>query len=603
MKKHILTGALLSGLLFAGCQDLFEPAPETFENKETMYDAPLYALGLLDHAYLRLPSWANDYSYVFSDMATDDAVAQNAGDAFRRLATGQWSASFGSDINVWTNHYNAIAYLNELLAAIDDVNWADDPEAFTLFSLRMEGEARALRALFYTQLLQAHAGPVGGELMGVQLFLDPMDQTADLNIPRSDFRTCIEQIYADLTRAEECLPLDYNDLTGTENPTIPAKYAALNVKTIGTYDRAMGMRFRGRISGRIAKGIRAQVDLLAASPAFSGGSGVSWATAARSAAALLNANGGLGGFSQTGTTWYTNTTELNALANGANPAEILWRRRALKHSGRTSTIEYANYPPTLFGQGRVNPTENLVQAFPMQNGYPIDDAANSGFDPANPYRNRDPRLAKYIVYHGSTAGPRSSVISIETGQDAVNAMELSTRTGYYMRKLLNNDTNQDPNGFSSMMAYVARMRYTEFYLGYAEAANEAWGPTADPDGNGYSAYDVIKAIRQRAGIGTNGEDPYLESAKNDPAAMRELIRNERRLELCFEGFRFWDLRRWMVPMDELTAPALGITVNGGQVSQPAVVEQRVYQSHMYYGPIPYAEVLKFSELKQNDNWR
>ena len=602
MKRTILTGALLSSLIFAGCQDLFEPAPESFQNKETMYGAPLYALGLLDHAYIRLPSWANDYSYVFSDMATDDAVGNNAGEAFRRLATGQWSASFGSDINVWTNHYNAIAYLNELIAAIDLVDWAEDPEAFTLFSLRMEGEARALRALFYTQLLQAHAGPVGGELMGVQLFLDPMDQTANLNIPRSNFRTCVAQIYADLARADECLPMDYNDLYGVEGAVIPAKYVALGVRNVGAYDRVMGMRFRGRISGRIVKGIRAQIDLLAASPAFSGGSGVTWETAARSAAAVLNANGGLSGFSSTGGTWYTNTTELDALANGENPAEILWRRRALKHSGRTSTIEWSNYPPTLFGQGRVNPTENLVQAFPMQNGYPIDDEDNSGFDSANPYKNRDPRLAKYVIYHGGTAGPRNTVITVETGLDQVNR-ELATRTGYYMRKLLNNNINVDPNNFSSAMAYVARMRYTEFYLGYAEAANEAWGPTADPDGNGYSAYDVIKAIRQRAGIGTNGEDPYLESVKNDPAAMRELIRNERRLELCFEGFRFWDLRRWMVPMDKLTEPAKGITVTGGQVSQPVVVEERVYQNHMYYGPIPYAEVLKFSELKQNDNWR
>lgn len=56
--------------------------------------------------------------------------------------------------------------------------------------------------------------------------------------------------------------------------------------------------------------------------------------------------------------------------------------------------------------------------------------------------------------------------------------------------------------------------------------------------HGYSAYDVVKAIRQRAGIGENGSDPYLESIKGDRDKMRELIRNERRLELCFEGFRF-----------------------------------------------------------------
>ena len=79
------------------------------------------------------------------------------------------------------------------------------------------------------------------------------------------------------------------------------------------------------------------------------------------------------------------------------------------------------------------------------------------------------------------------------------------------------------------------------YLAYAEAANEAWGPKGD-NGNGYSAYDVIKAIRKRAGIGGTS-DPYLEQCAGDRDKMANLIRNERRLELCFEGFRFWDIRR------------------------------------------------------------
>ena len=60
----------------------------------------------------------------------------------------------------------------------------------------------------------------------------------------------------------------------------------------------------------------------------------------------------------------------------------------------------------------------------------------------------------------------------------------------------------------------------------------------------FSAYDIIKALRTRAGVGTTNGDPYLNQIKNNKELMRELIRNERRLELCFEGFRFWDIRRW-----------------------------------------------------------
>ncbi|KAK6019999.1 hypothetical protein OSTOST_14353 [Ostertagia ostertagi] len=131
------------------------------------------------------------------------------------------------------------------------------------------------------------------------------------------------------------------------------------------------------------------------------------------------------------------------------------------------------------------------------------------------------------------------------------------------------------------------------FLAYAEAANEAWGP----DGTGtraYSARSVISAIRKRAGI--TQPDAYLATitTKED---MRKLIRNERRLELSFEGFRFWDLRRWKEP---LTETVKGVTImNNVFTIQP--VEIRPYADFMYYGPIPLTEALK-ANLLQNKGW-
>lgn len=81
--------------------------------------------------------------------------------------------------------------------------------------------------------------------------------------------------------------------------------------------------------------------------------------------------------------------------------------------------------------------------------------------------------------------------------------------------------------------------------------------------------------------------------------MRELIRNERRLELSFEGFRFWDLRRWKLSLTE-SAKGMNITNNTNFTVIP--VENRVYQNYMYYGPLPYGEVLKFNALTQNQGW-
>lgn len=110
---------------------------------------------------------------------------------------------------------------------------------------------------------------------------------------------------------------------------------------------------------------------------------------------------------------------------------------------------------------------------------------------------------------------------------------------------------------------------------------------------------MVKAIRQRAGVGTDNGDAYLESIKNDKDKMRELIRNERRLELCFEGQRFWDLRRWQ--SNDFKATATGCSISGGKYTT-IDVENRQYEDYQNYGPIPYGEVLKFNNLVQNKNW-
>ena len=168
---------------------------------------------------------------------------------------------------------------------------------------------------------------------------------------------------------------------------------------------------------------------------------------------------------------------------------------------------------------------------------------------------------------------------------------------------MRNDCKQNPNYNTAQYHYPVRIRFTEIFLAYAEAANEAWGPI-NSGGHGYSAYEVIKAIRARAGVGKDNGDAYLESIKNDPVKMQQLIRNERRLELCFENRRFWDLRRWKANLNE---PARGMQIDKqgyGTLKYTPLenVESRNYKDYMYYGPIPYGEILKWSNLQQNKGW-
>ena len=298
--------------------------------------------------------------------------------------------------------------------------------------------------------------------------------------------------------------------------------------------------------------------------------------------------------------------------------EILWREDRHKNA----TQERDNYPPTLYGLGRVNPSQNLVDAFPMRNGRPITDPA-SGYDPKNPYVGRDLRLADNVIYNGTIFHTQKYEIITGTypaihgdkseTDDNINSIDRSTRTGYYMKKLLRDDVVPLSTSLIEQQHIYARIRYTEIFLAYAEAANDAWGPKADPTGVGFTAYDVIKAIRTRAGLGTDKYglplpegDAYLEECANDQTKMTNLIRNERRIELCFENKRFWDLRRWLLPLNE---PVKGVRIDRnddtGELTYTIIeVEKRVFDnSYQCYGPIPKSEVLKWSNLKQNKGWQ
>ncbi|MBO9573005.1 MAG: RagB/SusD family nutrient uptake outer membrane protein [Chitinophagaceae bacterium] len=582
---------LVVGMVFASCKKNLTPLDDNHRTLEGIYPDAGYAEGVLLNAYSRLPT--NNWS--FTEVATDDAVTNDKISQLLNIATGSWSAAF-NPVEQWNNSYTAINYINLFLREVDSVNWAPVSGANVrrLYSDRLKGEAYGLRALFMYYLLQAHAGPgSGGELLGVPIITEALEQNSNFTTPRATFDQCMQQIYADLTEAEKYLPLDYlfQDLTAAQ---LPAKYAGIPA---GDYNRVFGKFARQRMSGRIVKAIRAKAALLAASPAFNlQGAQSKWEAAANYSGELLTLYGGPSQLDPQGGLFYTqaNVNPLNINPSSGSPIdqrEMLWRGTIVNNA----TIEIANYPPGLYGNGRVNPTQNLVDAFPMANGRAITDPL-SGYNPNAPYTGRDPRLRNYIVVDGTTM--RSTTIRTSnddpTNINGVDVEPRSTRTGYYMRKLLNENVNANPTSISNQKHYPVHIRYTELFLIYAEAANEAWGPLATGT-FAFSAYDVIKAIRQRAGI--TGGDAYLEEIKADKDKMRELIRNERRLELSFEGFRFWDLRRWKA---SLTEQAKGVLINNNTYTVRPV-ENRQYSNFMYYGPIPILEAAK-ANLQQNKGW-
>ena len=607
---YLATALPLMGMgtgLLCSCDDMFEPADENYRQAEDMTEESKYAHGLLIYAYDRLPYQTTSQT----DVATDDAVTNVTNSAYLNMATGTW-ASDNNPVSEWDRCKDGIQYVNLFLTIVERVKWA--PSAASkqqMFVDRLKGEAFGLRALFTYYLLMAHGGYADdGVLYGIPLLLKPEDGSSDFNQPRATFEECVKQCYADCDSAMALLPMDYTEIASADE--IPAKYQALGANA-SNYNLVFGAKSRNLISAKIAEAVKAQVALLAASPAFRDQSGVTSAEAATLSANVLKRIGGLAGFDDTGNIWYKNKTKLEP--NAAEMPEILWREDRHKNAEQ----ERENFPPTLYGNGRVNPSQNLVDAFPMRSGLPIS-AANSGYDPQDPYANRDPRLADNILYNGTTF--RKSVIITGTypavngdkseTDDNLNSISTSTRTGYYLKKLLRDDVSPLSSSLIEQQHIYPRIRYTEIFLAYAEAANDAWGPKADPTGVGFTAYDVIKAIRSRAGLGTDEfgrelpeGDAYLETCASDQSRMTDLIRNERRIELCFENKRFWDLRRWMLPLNE-TVKGMKIDRNEetGVLTYSIIdVEERNYDSaYQYYGPIPKAEVLKWSNLMQNKGW-
>ena len=588
---------------------MFDPADENNRQAEDMTEESKYAHGLLIYAYGRLPYITTTQT----DIATDDAVTNQKNNSLLNMATGTWAAD-NNPVSQWNGCKDGIQYVNLFFSIVDNVKWA--PSAASkqkMFIDRLKGEAFGLRAVFYYYLLQAHGGYADdGMLYGVPLLTTPEDGSSDFNQPRAIFADCVKQCFADCDSAMAYLPADYVDIE-SEND-IPAKYKAIGANYSG-YNLVFGTKARNLMSGRIAQAVKAQVAVLAASPAFREQSGVTSAQAATLCADVLKRIGGLDGFDNTGNIWYKNAAKLEPSAS--EMPEMLWREDRRKNADQ----ERENFPPTLYGSGRVNPSQNLVDAFPMRNGRPITDP-NSGYDAKNPYANRDPRLADNVIYNGMSfrkteiitgTYPKINAKGNPEYDDNINYNSTSTRTGYYLKKLLREDVSPLSSSLIEQQHIYPRIRYTEIFLDYAEAANDAWGPKGDQAGVGFTAYDVIKAIRERAGLATNEigvalpeGDAYLEECASDQNKMTTLIRNERRIELCFENKRFWDLRRWMLPLNE-TVKGMRVDRNDetGELKYTIIdVEERSYDdSYQCYGPIPKEELLKWSNLKQNKGWR
>lgn len=573
MRKEILNitfSIIAAVLVLSSCE--IQPIDENLIGPDFATVDPASAEGILLNAYAGVPTAIGLTSFV----ASDDAVHNQLTNNYRRMATGELTAQ-NNAASQW-GKYSMVFYANLFLSVMDDITWLKEEKTNELFARRLKGEAYALRALHHFYILQAHAGKdADGNLLGIPYYKEYIDPDGDFNVPRLSFEATIQAIMDDFDTAYVYLPYIYSNNAAD----IPDKDSQYDVDAYLTVNSS---QYNLRLNGKIVRALQAQVKLFAASPSFLN-SNEAYKEAAGYAIPLLD---------EVSFTLASDGVEFYDKDNDQNNPEFIWRASVAPNS----TQEVNNFPPSLNGNGYINPTQNLVDAFPMADGYPVNASPTYAYDAENPYVNRDPRLAKYIVCDNGTIN--GNIISIRPSEsiNSVNSIsQRSTRTGYYMKKLLRHDVVIPLTGTATVQKHFnVIMRYTELFLILAEAENEIGGPDYMEGASTMSAKDIIRAIRARAM--DLASDPYLDAitTKED---MRAMIQNERRLELCFEGQRFWDLRRWGLALDE---SAYGIIDNGSGYEK-IEVEKRMFTGDKYlYMPLPNSEILKYSNLVQNAGW-
>lgn len=246
------------------------------------------------------------------------------------------------------------------------------------------------------------------------------------------------------------------------------------------------------------------------------------------------------------------------------------------------------------GYAVVCPTENLVASYEMANGKTIDDPT-SGYDPAQPFMNRDPRFAMTILHAGMWYNGRYWNPFVEGSIDHyLNA--IAFRSAYGFRKFAK---IVNPSIVTNCGQNMMLFRLAEIYLIYAEAAIESNQLTEN-------MYNAIDAVRLRAGMPAVDRGVY-----NTQATLRELVRRERKVELCFEGLRYYDVKRWDLGPQVLNGtlygspigtvdPATGhLTLGAGRV----IMEERIFHPERnYLLPIPQSALDANPNLEQNPGY-
>lgn len=544
MTSRINILLLITIVLLGSCKkDFLQRDPGVPIDYNKLFSDPQLAAGFGDNTYNFL---LNDYARLtaangMTSQFSDESISNTGDIVVNVINSGRFTNTNATDvINVYGQMYRGIRNANVMLGNIPRVPWTDTLKYNPRY---IKGEQLFLRAFFYFELAKRFGGVV---------LLDKVQNIEEsaADLPRSSYDETVAFIIKDLNEAVSLLP-----------------------------DEWAGAGY-GRATMGAAMALKARTLLYAASQLHNPDENVAkWKAAADAAKALM---------------------DLKKYSLEPNYGDVLIQPNSPEYimisvKGPRAWTGYINnfIAPTSFGgqQSLIAPTQNHVDLYEMNNGKLITDPT-SGYNPQQPYVNRDPRFYNNIIYNDQTWQGRK--VQTYTGGIDVSATSLIyTKTGYYLKRLWPEQIRN--TGGTAILNYVF-FRYAEILLNYAEAMNEAGGATGE-------VYSAVNAVRTRAGI------PALPAGLTKEA-MRARIRNERAVEFAFEDMRWWDILRWKKGQELVAQPMKGMVITkptpttfSYSVTTLPANYQKVFQDYMHLYPIPIAEISKSAGLlKQNPGW-
>jgi hypothetical protein len=565
MKLKYLFLASVTGLLaFSSCSDKMNY--EEYNTYDKAYIEEMFGRvgGFMTTIYNDIDYDFGNYSGAMASSATDESVYSHAGNAVEDFYNGAWGPTNAKN-RVWNSAWNGITYCNLVLDEFSNCTFPDYTEdehyqQELYFYKNYRYEARWARAFFYFELVKRYGN--------IPLKTKTMSATEANALPQVPADTIFKFIDDECAAIQDSIIVNYGDLGSM------AYYKAQT----------------GRANKLAVMALRARAALYYASPLFNPNNDKSrWLKAAQLSNAVIAEarNEGMALLPD-----YSKLFDKDSYKDGIK--EIIFSRR----TAASNSFEKYNYPIGLENaQGGNCPTQNLVDAYEMTNGKAITDP-ESGYDPQNPYKNRDSRLALTVAVNGEPWPDKDTLQTYEGGANS-SSVTYGTPTGYYLKKYINKGTIIAKTNSNSFTHEWVIFRLGEFYLDYAEAAlNYTGSGYVAPEGLPMTAAQAINYIRTRA------KQPDIATGLSFEA-FKKRYENERFVELAFEGHRFFDLRRWKEAPEYLkTIKGMKITKNadGSYSYQEQTIDTRTWEDKWYLFPIPQKDVLNCG-YTQNDGWK